>query len=649
MKNRNFLRELLSFMFCIFASRILLENPAIGAAYFIIAESVILGIKLLESKQRPFISTPARAAVYGLIFLFFIATLAMVFVYPAYIKDKAAWLLFTLVLIVFIRREATERLYAFKEEGRLSCAKLKLFSLYLMLSLNLLVGIMLLILVRIELVWPILLGFFITSIGYMFSYKAPKKQFVNKPINFEALIGISSFKKYRSLAFALVIAQQFNFLIFFSKLAFDFWGLTLIALPIGILSLKIAEGIFKAYKDPTNSLIASLVIWIVGLLIYFVNPQNGVNNVFSILALLLCASSMTLSHISLSEINNKMPEVLSFSGSLEEAKYAGEVINSFAGIIGKMLALIYLVVQIFLKDKSAFTLNKEGLLPSLLLVILSCVLAFRFPLRLIHFNKLANFLKLKSEGGNNLPLQMQLESSLIKAQKRHFGIKILAQIVRPFVRCKVIGRENIPENKDGDIIYLCNHSEIFGPISAFIYTKMPLRPWVISELCDPAKVREYVYQGSFEKIRFLPKFIKRGLAYMVSPIIIWGMNSVEPIPVYRNQPNELLKTFRQSLNAMQAGDNLLIFPENPFHEDMYTGQYLKAGVGKFFDGFCAIAPTFYSKTGRKCLFVPIYTSKKDRTITYLKPIEFNPENAFKLEAERICETAREEMLSSIRK
>lgn len=646
MKNRNFLRELLSFMFCIFLSQILLKNAIVGAAYYLVAESVILGLRLIKSKQRPFIGAPARLAVHSLILLFFIAALAIVFIYPAYIQDGFAWLLFALVLLVFVRREVIERLNALNAEKRLSPAKIKSLRLYSMLGLNLFVGLLTLIFVKLELVWLILLGFLISGLGYVFFDKEPKKLFVDRQINFEALIGISSFKKYRSLAFALVIAQQFNFLIIFPSMGFSFLQLTIIMLPLFVLAIKLAELIFKAYKDPTNSLIASLVIWIASLFAYLLRAQSGIN-LFSVFALTLCASSMALSHISLAEINKKMPEVLSFAGSSAEAEYAGEVINSSAGIIGKMLALVYLVAKMFLSGGSATLPNKAGILPSLMLVILSCALALRFPLNITHFNKLASFFSSKNKGESNAPLKKQLEDSLIEAKKRNFGIRLLASLMKPFIRCKVRGIENIPQNRDGDIIYLCNHSELFGPISAFIYTKMPIKPWVISEMCTPEKVREYVYQGSFEKIRFLPRAIKRALAYIVSPIIIWAMNSLEPVPVYRNQPNELIKTFRQSLSAMQAGDNLLIFPENPFHEELYTGQYLKSGVGKFFEGFCALAPSFYSKTGRKCLFVPIYTSKSQRTISYLKPIEFNPENAFKLEAERICETAREEMLASM--
>ena len=40
------------------------------------------------------------------------------------------------------------------------------------------------------------------------------------------------------------------------------------------------------------------------------------------------------------------------------------------------------------------------------------------------------------------------------------------------------------------------------------------------------------------------------------------MNQVEAIPVYRDQPAKLRDTIRQSVSAMEAGDNLLIFPEN---------------------------------------------------------------------------------------
>ena len=46
---------------------------------------------------------------------------------------------------------------------------------------------------------------------------------------------------------------------------------------------------------------------------------------------------------------------------------------------------------------------------------------------------------------------------------------------------------------------------------------------------------------------------------MLGPISVWAMGCLESIPVFRNKPRNLINTFRMSVEAMQAGDNLLIF------------------------------------------------------------------------------------------
>ena len=40
------------------------------------------------------------------------------------------------------------------------------------------------------------------------------------------------------------------------------------------------------------------------------------------------------------------------------------------------------------------------------------------------------------------------------------------------------------------------------------------------------------------------------------------MRQVDSIPVYHDNPRKLMLTFRETVSAMEAGDNILIFPEN---------------------------------------------------------------------------------------
>jgi hypothetical protein len=120
------------------------------------------------------------------------------------------------------------------------------------------------------------------------------------------------------------------------------------------------------------------------------------------------------------------------------------------------------------------------------------------------------------------------------------------------------------------------------------------------------------------------------------------MRSVDAIPVYYQEPAKLRRTFRDSIAAMEAGDNILLFPENS--DDTPDHHYKLSGVSHFFSGFTMLGPMYYRKTGKRAIFVPIYADKKKRVLTFGVPTEYDPDNDQEAERDRLCEYLRGEML-----
>ena len=120
------------------------------------------------------------------------------------------------------------------------------------------------------------------------------------------------------------------------------------------------------------------------------------------------------------------------------------------------------------------------------------------------------------------------------------------------------------------------------------------------------------------------------------------MKSLDSIPVYHDNPRGLMQTFRETVTAMQAGDNILIFPENA--DTSADHKYAREGVGEFFTGFTMIGQLYYNKTGKCPLFVPLYADKHKRTITFGTPTRYNPDVPANEEKERLCDYLRGEML-----
>ena len=127
----------------------------------------------------------------------------------------------------------------------------------------------------------------------------------------------------------------------------------------------------------------------------------------------------------------------------------------------------------------------------------------------------------------------------------------------------------------------------------------------------------------------MPEIEKRILARMAAWLSVNVMGQLECIPVYRDSPMKLRETFRLSMDAMEAGDNLLIFPENP------ENKYPNEGIGELSPGFVMLADIYWKKKRKRLRMLPMYADKRRKKITFGRIIEFDPENNLKDETERI--------------
>jgi hypothetical protein len=155
---------------------------------------------------------------------------------------------------------------------------------------------------------------------------------------------------------------------------------------------------------------------------------------------------------------------------------------------------------------------------------------------------------------------------------------------------------------------------------------------------DKAKVTAYVYENTFSKKTYLPVFVRKGWARFIGWISVNVMSQLESVPVYKDSPLKLRETIRTSIEALESGDNLLIFPENP------EGKYLKNGVGEFSPGFVMLAEAYWKKTGKKMRFLPLYANREAKTITFGEVVQYQPEAGFYNEQERIISETRTQII-----
>lgn len=223
--------------------------------------------------------------------------------------------------------------------------------------------------------------------------------------------------------------------------------------------------------------------------------------------------------------------------------------------------------------------------------------------------------------------------------KEKLVTKIVIGILRPFNRHRMVNLDHIREDKENPIVFLGNHAEIYGPIASALCFPVPVRFWVISHMMGRSRdVRAYLYENTFSKKTFLPVFVRKLLARLMGWLSVNIMCGLNAIPVYRDSPMKLRMTLRKSVEALENGDNLMIFPEHP------DGKYVKGSVSELSPGFLMLAEAWWKRSGKKLRIMPVFANRDERTFTFGEEIRYEPENGYASEQERILKEARDQML-----
>ena len=202
--------------------------------------------------------------------------------------------------------------------------------------------------------------------------------------------------------------------------------------------------------------------------------------------------------------------------------------------------------------------------------------------------------------------------------------KIILFIVRlVFPKMKVVGKENIP---DGPYIAVGNHAKMNGPIASELYFPGARAIWTNREMMHVKEVPNYAYKDFWGDKPWFTKWFFRIASYIIAPFASCIFNNAHCIAV--NHDRRIIQTFRDTMDALEEGKGVIIFPE---HNEEYNNI-----VWQFAEGFVDVAKMYYKKTGKKIKFLPMYTAPALKTMYIGKPLEFDPEKPFEEERTHIC-------------
>ncbi len=666
------LSTLYAFMYSMLVSRALVKMPIFGGALFMSGQAAAVFFRGYAKESRTYISLRARWLAPVLLTVLLLSNFFLLMIYPISLENPYVWILFAIVLGITMRGTLCRRVLRRYVNGRLNKKRFMALTALFHAIPAAVVAILLTWSVAQLPAWQMFGGFILSAVLEAYSLWKDRGQ-LHMPDPQPALTDsfrslnqglrrMNAFTAYEWMHNLILMALQVTLVMVYSFIATsaqEILTCMLLSLVCTLAARELTDWVLARTRrdpDPAYLLLVGLCCWLYGLVLFSQQLSGSLTYLRAYFSLALCSGGATISATCLAGMERDMHRVAQF-GNVEDLSGYSQMRSAgreAAVLFGQMLALLLLTLLCFW---SGFNLPRDAeslvrsfqpvlVVPALLLVLGAMLSVLKFPLTKRYLKKLQRFLQLQKDGEENAPMKQQLETVVIRRHKRRYGIKLLMFFLRPFYYHKLRGRENVPAGADGRLVFICNHGELYGPVVTNLYIPFSFRPWTISDMMDSREnVADYCYKYTFSRQKWLPEKLKMPLSRLMAPLSIWTMRSIESIPVYRHKPRELMTTFRLSVEAMQAEDNLLIFPENPDAPSQDKPGYLRRGIGEFFTGFTMLAPLYFNKTGKKAIFVPVYASREKRIITFGKGIEYNPDNQPTEEKLRIVDELRAAMLA----
>lgn len=211
----------------------------------------------------------------------------------------------------------------------------------------------------------------------------------------------------------------------------------------------------------------------------------------------------------------------------------------------------------------------------------------------------------------------------MEEKKQSTMFKVLRFFVKTFYRKpEIVGAENLP---DEPCIIVGNHTQMNGPIIGELYLPGRNYVWCAHEMMDKNEVAEYAFRDFWS---FKPRYIQwyyKLASHVIVPFSVCVFNNAHTIPVYHD--TRAISTFREAVNKMKDGYNMVIFPE-------YNKKYNNI-LYDFQDKFIDTARFYRKQTGREVKFVPMYVAPRLHKVFFGEGVSFDSSAPVKDERQRI--------------
>ena len=192
---------------------------------------------------------------------------------------------------------------------------------------------------------------------------------------------------------------------------------------------------------------------------------------------------------------------------------------------------------------------------------------------------------------------------------------------------ELVGEENLPSR--GPAVFIANHQAATGPIAAACSIPLRLYSWTIADMVDEEKAADWLRWDFVERTLHVKPPASAWVARRLSKITVPFLRSLGCIPVYKGDYDRMIDTLRMSMDVLQQGKFLLVFPE-----DIMLPADTETGMRPFQRSFARLGELYYEETGKCLEFYPVATHPSGYVLIG-KAVTFNPNNATGLERHRL--------------
>ena len=188
---------------------------------------------------------------------------------------------------------------------------------------------------------------------------------------------------------------------------------------------------------------------------------------------------------------------------------------------------------------------------------------------------------------------------------------------------RLYGTENLPSEP---CVIVGNHCQLYGPVASELYMPRSHYIWCVGEMLNRKEIPAYAFQDFWSMKPKPLHWFYRLLSHLIARPAAYLLSHAHTIPVYRD--TRVMTTFRQSVEKLNAGADIVIFPEK---NEPYNNI-----ICQFQEHFSDLARIWYRKTETALCFVPMYIAPSLKSIYFGKSIRYSPQASGEEERAFIC-------------